>query len=120
MSGQSMSGNGTSRAYLAWMWFFLFLFLLPGSTVFPEAIDLSDQEKSLAAPTALVDWVATPVQKSKATKLSIKDLPAVAGEDIALPSCRSLVRIELSAELPFSLYSAVQQSALLPRPPPIA
>jgi hypothetical protein len=120
MSGQSISRNGTSRAYVAWLWFFVLLFLLPGSAVFPEATDLSILEKSLAAPTHLTGCLATPVQKSKETKLSFKDLPAVAGEDIALPSCSSLVHVLFPTELSFSLHSAVRPSALLPRPPPIA
>jgi hypothetical protein len=119
MSGQTLPQGGIANAFVAWTWLFLAFFLLPVAITPFDTTDHSTQGDFLAAPTVLTDWLAAPVQKSKAAKLSLKDFSAVPAEEVVLPAGSFSAQLYFSTETPFFPLSTVRQSALLPRPPPI-
>lgn len=119
MSGQTLPRCGISSAFVAWTWLYLALFLLPVAITSFDTTHHSIHGDFLEAPSVLTDWVAEPVQKSKGAKLSFKDFPAGPAEEVVLPAGSLSIQLFCSPETLFSFLSAVRQSALLPRPPPL-
>lgn len=120
MSGQTLSRHNFSRAVLLWTWLVVAFSLALGLAFPPAPSQLSRQYDSLAAPTAALELVATPTQKSTSVQPLIDVFIALPAIGTCITDSRVALPCPLWDNAPSLLLPAVWQSPSLPRPPPSA
>lgn len=118
MAGQTLSRHHFSRTILFWLWLVVAFGLALGPAVPPTPSQLSRQCATLAAPTAALELVATPTQKSKSVQPLSEGFVALPASGIFIASSRSASPGSFREDDPSLLPPAAWQSPALPRPPP--
>jgi len=120
MSAQTLSRHNFSRAILLWTWLVVAVSLALGSSVPPASSYPSSNCDTLATPTAALELVATPTQKSTSGQSLIDGFIAISATGISIADFRSLLPCPLWNDAPSLLSTSAWQSPSLPRPPPNA
>ncbi len=120
MSGRTLSQHNLSRAVLLWTWLVVAFSLALGSAFPPAPSHLSGHCDTLATPTAALELVATPTQKSTSIQPLIKGFIVLPAIGICITDSKAALPCPLWDDAPSLLLPAVWQSPSLPRPPPSA
>lgn len=120
MTGQTLSRYNLSRTVLLWTWLVVAFSLALGPTVPPTPSPLSSHCDTLATPTALLELVATPTQKSKSVQPLIDGTIALPAIGTFLADFRSSIPCSRWNDAPPLLSTSAWPAPSLPRPPPSA
>ena len=121
MTGQTYdSPHNFSRAILLWTWLVVALSLTLGPAAAPTPSPPSSHCDTLATPTAALELVATPTQKSKSVQPLIDGTIPLPAIGIAIADSKSTLPCPLWDDAPPLLSTSAWPSPSLPRPPPSA